>query len=227
MSQSAENKQKAENRIIEKVRKLFALAADKGAVGAESENAMRMANGLLAKHSLEMSQLASPDTVFCTFADYNVKTPGNMSIIGSIARLYNCRIIFDANWTPTKSLIIGTGSNRMTATIVIDQILDQVRKETKGKNAMFKKGVAIGLAEVCQKIIDERRADKTEILPGTGLVPLDQMKQQDIANAEFVESNFKGLTRAKPIRGSEEGAAYGRSLNPGARVGGEGQRRIS
>ena len=221
---SAESKQ---NRIIEKIRKLFALANDKGASGNEAENALRMANKLLAKHSLEMVQLAESDAVFCSFQDYNIKYPGSKIAIGAICRLYNCRVIFDMNWTPAKTLIIGTGSNRVTAIIVIEQLLDQIKKECAGKNAAFKTGAAIGLSDVCQRIIDERKEDTTEIIPGTGLMPIDQMKQQEIAVNEFVESNFKNLRASRRTKGSAEGRKYGHGLNPGARVRGEGQRRLN
>jgi len=220
--------QDKENRIIDKIRKLFALANDKGATGAESENALRMANAMLSKHSLEMSQLTGHDeTVFCTFAEYNLKTPGSMTIIGAISRFYNCRIIFDYNWPEPKSLIIGTGANRMTATIVIDQLIDQIKKECKGENAAFKQGAADGLAEVCRRITTERNKDTTEILPGTGLMVIDQKKQQLAAASAFVDANFANLKNTKRKKGSAEGRAYGQGLNPGARVGGEGQRRLT
>ncbi len=219
--------QSKENRIIEKVKKLFALAACDGATGAESENAMRMANSLLAKYSLEMSQLTGTDeSVFCTWGEYNLRTPGTKSIIGSIGRLYNCRVIFDMNWTPAKTLIIGSGANRMTAVIVIDQLLDQVKRECAGENAAYKHGVAIGLNDVCRNIIAERRADKTEILPGTGLMPIDQMAQQAAAADDFVNENFDNLKSSRAGKGNTEGYNHGKGLNPGARVGGEGQRRI-
>lgn len=219
--------QDKENRIIEKIRKLFALAANDGATGAESENAMRMANAMLAKHSIEMSQLTGGDeTVFCTFAEYDIKAAWPKSVIVTICKLYNCRVVFDFNWPKPKTLIIGTGANRMTTTIVIDQILDQIKKECKGESAAFKNGAAIGLSDVVNRILEERRQDKTEIVPGTGLVPVDQMRQQMNAANDFVDQNFSGLVKSKRGRGNAEGRAYGNGLNPGARVGGEGQRRL-
>ena len=222
------SQQDKENRIIERIRKLFALAADDGALGNESETAMRMANALLSKHSIEMSQLTGHDeTVFCTFAEYDIKPTWVKPVISAIGKLYNCRVIYDYNWSEPKTLIIGTGANRMTATIVIDQILDQIRKECVGKGSNFRNGAAIGLGEVCEKLIEERKQDTTEIVPGTGLIPIDQMKQQMNAASEFVNENFSGLRRGKGVKGSSEGRAYGQGLNPGARVGGSGQKRLS
>ena len=221
--------QDKENRIIEKIRKLFALAANDGATGAESENAMRMANAMLSKHSIEMSQLAGTnETVFCTFAEYDIKPQWRRTVIGTVCKLYNCRIVFDYNWPEPKTLIIGTGANRMTATIVIDQLLDQIQKECVGKGSQFRNGAAYGLYDVVNKILDERKLDKNEILPGTGLVPLDQMEQQMNAANLFVEENFKGLVSSKNNgKASQEGREYGQGLNPGARVSGEGQRKLN
>jgi len=217
-----------ENRLIEKIKKLFALANNKGALGAESESAMRMANALLAKHSIEKAQLiGSEEKVFCSFCEYNIKTPGTSLIVSSIGRLYNCRVIIDKNWEPAKTLIIGTHANRITAIIVIDQLLDQVKKECKGKNAAYKKGVAIGLSEVCNNLLKERKQDQEEIIPGTGLVALDQIKAQKIAVDDFISQNLSGITRGKSITGSSSGIAHGRKLNPGARVNGTGQKRLS
>lgn len=219
--------EKNQNKIIAKIRKLFALANDKGSMGAESETAMRMANRMLEKHSLEMHQLADNDDVFCTFADYNLKEPGAKTIIGAVCRLYNCRVIFDYNWSPVKTLIIGTGANRVTAVIVIDQLLDQVKSECRGKGAAFKNGAAIGLNDVCCKIINERKACKVEIIPGTGLMPLDQIQRQALEVNDFVEKNFSDLKKSKAGKGSAAGYKYGQGLNPGARVTGESQRMLT
>lgn len=221
--------QDKENKIIEKIRKLFALASNGGATGAESENAMRMANAMLAKHSIEMSQLTgSNNTVFCTFAEYNIKQQWARTVIGAVSKLYNCRTVFDYNWSEPKTLIIGSGANRMTTTIVIDQLIDQIKKECIGKGSQFRNGAAYGLLDVVNKILEERRADKNEIVPGTGLVPLDQMEQEMGAANDFIEDNFKGLTKSKNSgKYSQEGRKYGQGLNPGARVQGEGQRRLN
>ena len=56
--------------MIQKIRKLLALAADPSAEGAESENAARMATRLMLKHGIEESQLKGEalDTIRCGFA---------------------------------------------------------------------------------------------------------------------------------------------------------------
>ena len=61
-----------EERMIQKIRKLFALASNKGASGNESENALRMANALLMKHSIDKHKLHDKDEVFASFLEYDI-----------------------------------------------------------------------------------------------------------------------------------------------------------
>jgi len=51
------------NPIIEKIKKLLALAADSGATEGERDNAIRMAHGLLAKHNLDMAQVTASQQI--------------------------------------------------------------------------------------------------------------------------------------------------------------------
>ena len=219
---------KEEERMIEKIRKLFALAANKGSQGNESENALRMANALLAKHAIDKFKLHDNEEVFASFMDYNIKQVWVKKVCSHIGRLYNCRVIFDYNWDDPKTLIIGTSSNRITAIIVIDQLLDQIKKETKGKRIDFKNGAAFGLWEVCKRIIDNRQTDLEEAVPGTGLMIIDVDKQMKMNVDDFIRSNFKHLACSnRGGRMSAEGRAYGNGLNPGARMNGSGQKCLN
>lgn len=221
---------KDEERMIAKIRKLFALANNKSATGNESENALRMANALLSKHAIDKYKLHEQDEVFASFLDYNIKQAWVKSVIGTIARFYNCRPIFDYNWDEPKTLIIGTSANRITAILVIDHLLDQIKKETRGENTAFKNGAAIGLSDKCQEIITARNVDANdeEVIPGTGLTVIDIEKRQKLDVESFIESNFQHLRKGKGMRtASAEGRQYGKGLNPNARVSGAGQKRLS
>jgi hypothetical protein len=215
--------------MIEKIKKLFALAANEGASSNEAATAMKMANALLQKHAIEKHQLRESDDAGFNFRSYPVESAWVKSVIGTVTRLYNCRAIFDYNWPKPKTVIIGTDSNRITALIVIEQLIKQIQNDTKGENAAFKNGAALGLQDVCQKIIRDRATenDGVEAIPGTGIMVLDIEKQQKMAVDEFINENFSNLKSAKRGRASSEGRAYGGGLNPGARMNGSGQRRLS
>lgn len=211
-----------EERMIKKIRKLFELANDDASLGNESSNALRMANALLAKHHIEMHRLAIEDEIFASFLDYPIKQAWIKSVIATIARFYNCRPVFDYNWEPAKTLIIGTSSNRITSILVIDQLLDQIKKETRGERITYRNGAALGLQDKCSEIILERDRDTghDEVIPGTGLTIISIEKKMKIKNDEFIKKNFPNLSRGKGMRSaSSEGRAYGRGLNPNARVG--------
>jgi len=219
----------SQERIIEKIKKLFALAANEGASENEAATAMKMANGLLLKHAIDKHSLKEEDGAGFNFRDYPVQQKWVMSLIGTVTRLYNCRAIFDYNWPKPKTIIIGTEGNRMTAIIVIEQLIAQIQKETKGKNAMFKNGAALGLQDVCAKIIRERAVenDGMEAIPGTGIMVIDIEKQQKRDVEDFVNEHFDNLKSSRGGRASSEGRSYGGGLNPGARMNGSGQRRLS
>ena len=217
---------KDEERMIEKIRKLFALSANAGATGAEAETALRMANALLAKHAIDKHRLHETDQVFVSFMDYPISQEWVMKVCGHIARFYNCRGIFDYNWKPAKTLVIGTSANRITAIIVIDQLLDQIKKQ-KG-NIAFKNGAAFGLYEKCKEILDSREDKHEEVIPGTGLtiVDIEDVQKSDVKS--FIQSNFSGLVASKGIgKMSAEGRDYGRGLNPNARVTGSAQKCLT
>lgn len=216
-----------ENKIIEKVKKLFALAANEGSQGAEADNALRMANKLLEKHAIEKHQLHEKETTFANFKDYPISNKWVSGLCSTICKLYNCRVIYDYNWKPAKTIIIGTESNRMTAIIVIEQLMAQIKKDTKGENAAFKNGAVIGLQKVVNQIIKDRQEEQAEAIPGTGIMVVDLFRQDKQDANNFVKDNFSNLTTSKGGRGSAAGAEYGSGLNPGARVTGSAQRRIA
>lgn len=194
------------------------MAENEGSQGNESENALRMANKLLELHAISIFDLKG-DTDECGVSFLTIKQPWARQVASSICRLYNCEGIYDTTWETPKFIVVGSDSNRMTAVIVLGQLIDQIKKEKKG--AAFNNGAANGLSQVCLKIRKDRKEDKTEIMPGTGLVALDLIKRQEIAVKDWLAKNMPNLVYKKSNRkSSHEGNAYGKSLNPGARVSG-------
>ena len=221
---------KDEERMIAKIRKLFALANNSGSQGNEAESAMRMANALLAKHAIDKYKLHETDTVFCSFLDYDIKPQWIKSVISTISRFYNCRCIFDYNWPEPKTLVIGTSANRITAILVIDHLIDQIKKETRGEKIAFKNGAALGLDDKCREIILARNAEtgNDEVIPGTGLTVIKLEERQKTDVNEFVNANFAHLKSGRGMKtASAAGRSYGNGLNPNARVGGAAQKRLS
>lgn len=214
-------------RLIKKIKSLFALAAHESATGNESENALRMAEGLLRKHSIELFDLRDKETVGISFHDF--KKAWEKPIYMGVCKLYNCRVINDNTWDKPKMVIVGTESNRITAEIVIEQLIDQIIKESKGETEAFRNGAANGLYHVCDGIVKERQASKTEAIPGTGIMVLDIDRQFGTDNEDWLKEHIPNLTKGRGRRSriDQRGVNYGSGLNPGARVGGSGQKCLS
>lgn len=217
------------DRIIEKIKKLFALAKCDGAMGAEAENAMRMAQKLLEKHALTIFDIekSSSGKVTIAFCSYK-NVPWTRVIAINIAHLYNCECIISFRFEEPKQIIIGTESNTTTAKIVSDQIVEAILKEGKGKCIEFKNGAALAVQKTCQKLIAENNKSKEEILPGTGLVPIDLSKRLKQMNEEWISENLNTF-KLKNVRlkASESGIEFGNSLNVGPRVGGATQKMLT
>jgi hypothetical protein len=216
------------DRMIDKIKKLFALASNAGATGNEAENAMRMANKLLAKHAIEMHELHDNDDVGMDRHQWR-NMPWTRTVISGVASLYNCTYIMrQVAHRKYVHLMIGTESNRTTAAIVIEHLIDQISRECKGKGNAFRNSAATALHKTCMRLKKERDGSKEEVIPGTGLVPVDITKRQEMDVADYIAAHFRGLrkqiTRSKVDR---RGEAYGNTLNPGARVSGSGQRRLT
>lgn len=212
------------DRLMKKIRSLFALAANEGATGNEAENAMRMANKLLEKHAISMMDLKEDDVVGISFiTERNI--PWVRKVIFYVSKLYTCQYVLMNSEMHT---ITGTLSNRTTAKIVAKQLIDQIDKETKGKGAAFRNGAVESLYYTCMKILKEKTNCTEEIMPGTGLMPLDLYKRQLIDIDDFVSAEIGKLGTVKSnTRSSQAGREYGKGLNPGARVTGAGQARLS
>jgi len=214
-----------EQKVIDKIKKLFALANCESASKNEAETALRMANKLLDKHSVSMIDLADEDEVSFSFLE-GTNRKWVKGVFNIISKLYDCRYFYDRNYDKAKHVVVGTNANRLTVSIVAYQLIDQIAKETKGKSNNFKLSAVNSLFETCEQIISERESSLEEILPGTGLIPIDLIKKNFIKNQDFIDSKIGRLSIDK---GSKfipdiDGVSYGRKLNPGARVTGNSNR---
>ena len=57
------------DKIIERIKKMFALATNEGAAPGEAENAMRMANKLMEKYSLSALDLHTQEEITIKFGE--------------------------------------------------------------------------------------------------------------------------------------------------------------
>ena len=126
---------KMDKKLIERIKKMFALANDKGAAEGEAENAMRMANKLMEKHNLSHIDLHNSEDITIKFED-GTKFNWKRQIYNAVAKVYSCGFFIQGQ---DQCLIVGTDSDTVTASIVIHGLIDSIDKAGKGKGIAFKK----------------------------------------------------------------------------------------
>ena len=213
-----------DEKILNRIKKLFALAGN-NSNEHEAGQAMIMARKLLDKHNLAVTDLNdNKEDVLITFCK-DVNMPYVRYIFNSIADLYDCQYIL----SKPHHLLIGTESNRITAKIVIDFVLETIRTESRGLGNGYRNAAALGVQSQVRAILEERNKSNVEVIPGTGLVPVDiaRKAKQDIN--DWLKGNMPNLSTRKANATSYDanGRALGANMNLGAHINGTGQRAIA
>ena len=123
------------NPILEKVKKLLALANNSGASEGERENALRMASGLLAKHNLDMADLDKHLEQEGREDHLNVTWSMQWALIISqqVAKLFFCKHYYGKkiNGTKCEHHFVGKTSNATTAALMSEYIITSVLQECR------------------------------------------------------------------------------------------------
>ena len=175
-----------DKKIIERIKKMFTLANDKGASLGEAENAFRMANKLMEKHNLSSMDLHNKEDLIFKFEDGSIHSWVN-TLYSSISELYSC---YTFRQGKHQRLIIGTESDCTTVSIIVHGLIDSIKNAGKNKGIAFKNGASFEIADQCNTIIEERR-ENTEIHAGSGLVLADIYDSKFSRSEEFAKSLVK------------------------------------
>jgi hypothetical protein len=201
-----------ENKVIEKVKKLLALANNAAASDGERENALRMAHGFLAKHNLDMLDVANYEQLegrekldIETFQMVWCK-----QICNSIAKLFFCKYYAGEklNATKGKHYFVGKTSNVITATImstyIINSVLKECRKNWAHNLAPQSRSFSIGVADKLNIRIREmmEESKNTDVDAKNALILHNVYKTEEDANDAFIKSQGTALvdTKAKKLK---------------------------
>lgn len=203
-----------DDKIINRIKKMFALANNEGAAKGEAENAMRMANKLMEKYELRNIDLHTNDTFTIEMVDAS-RNVWVRHLYHAVAPVYSCQMF---NYGKNFYTLVGTESNLVTACIVIDGLVKNIKRASKGKDVRFANGAMLEVAKQCREIIANRRVE-TEKVPGTELSLVDIYDEKARLLQEFMDEKFN-LTKGKRsnMSASSEGRAYGKGLNPHANL---------
>lgn len=196
------------DRILERVRKLLAMANDERANEGERDNALRMANNIMAKYQIEMADVPleqrEKDDPIGRFEEEGWNLAWNNMMRNSIAKLFDCRYFQGGkiNATRGRHVFVGRGANATTAMLMSDWIVRAALREadkvaghrlTAGGRS-FGLGVAARLSERVNALIKDSNAE-LKVSTGRDLVIIRQNAQD--ANEAWIAANMKvGKSRA-------------------------------
>lgn len=220
----------AQEKIIDRVKKMMALANCAGAAEGERDNALRMAYNLLAKHNLSMSQVEAHDNTppeqresqKATFVVY----PWARQIAGLVGSLFFCNYYFmrSPNGKQADHVFIGKVSNVATAQYMSEFVVKSVCREAArmygSAIAPEARCFAIGVVRKLQERIAEIKASlNSESATGTELALVNIDKAEKSANALWLaEQGVKLKTSASRQKGVTDSDAYFAGKDFGAKV---------
>lgn len=217
-------------KVIERIKKMMALANCSGATEGERDNALRMTYNLLAKHNLSMSQVdahnAVPEEQRESQSAKFVVYPWARNIASLIGSLFFCNYYYmrGPNGKQAEHTFIGKASNCATAQYMSEFVVKSVCREAA---RMYGSAItpearcfAIGVVRKLQERIREiQDSNNKESEPGTALALIDLAKAEKQANELWLKEQGIALkTSANRQKGVTSSDAYHAGKDFGARV---------
>lgn len=224
-------------KILNRIKKMLALANDAGATEGERDNAMRMAYNLMAKHNLDLADLP-PDQVGESREQQTATISADKwarELGGLTAKLFFCKYYFGRTSTSGKDnhVFVGRQSNAVTALHMMEYLLKSIRREasrrykspTSPEGRSFCVGAVVTLRQRVRDMIATPPAELASASTALALVNL--RKSEEIANLDFLNSlgmslkEFAGRAD-NSLRGSafHDGKEFGKTVSLNTQVSG-------
>ncbi len=210
--------------IKDKIRKLLAVARDKGASEEEAATAMRLAMTLMARHGIEQSQLgAEKPKVHIDKATAEAVKKYELRVAQAAGALYGCNVVAE-NGGNTGFCYVGRPANIEAAELTYLWLLDQVE-------ALYKMALPKGLSQsdraeyrrtfkaACAERVVARAYDLVKnpgpIQGATALVVQGYFDELTAENRAAIDSQLKTRSMKMNFRignGSMDGARAGENV---------------
>lgn len=190
----------SDEKILEKVRKLLAMANHENANETERETAMRQAHALLTKHGLDMAAVNQHEREKLDprgeFKHEDWSIPWTRSVRAAIAKLFMCKYVYGdkINGTRCWHYYIGRESNATTAEYMSVFVVGSILKEGRARyghnlapeTRAFGEGAAHRLWQRVEEMI-AAKVDEVQVSDGKGLALIDLRKSEHDENEFFVK----------------------------------------
>lgn len=230
------------DRVMQRIRKMLALANDAAASEGERDNAMRMVRATLAKHNLDLASVENSGGVAGEERKHDsVEVRGSpwvRRVAHGAATLFFCKYYYEKGRGKYDAhFFVGRLSNVATAKLMLPWLVQSLRAEAyrlaPGDSAFrttFLKAAAQRVYDRCVAMTTEKVPDAA---PGTALVLASYYETEKSANAAFLQTVGVKL-RTRPSRerhvgyaGAAEGHAFGDKINLSRQVTGPKQGRLT
>ena len=184
--------------MIEKIRKLLALARNAGATEAEAAQALGMANALMLKHGIEQDQVDEEDELVKSGARQSAFTQRWHQMLAiSLGRMYGCQCLFERR--TDHFTYIGRDEANQAAQLTLEFVVDQInmfyrlslpkglsQRERAQYRRDFKHACTSRVLDRVEEIIAESMTDEGAAAIGcTALVVRDHRQQRLDEAQEF------------------------------------------
>lgn len=207
-------------KILEKVRKLLAMANHENANETERETALRQAHALLTKHGLDMVSLSEHERQNSDprgkFKHEDWSMLWTRTARQAIAKLFMCTYVMGSKINGTRQVhyFIGRESNATTAEYMSIFVIGSILKEGRtryGHNLSpgtraFCQGASSRLYARVESMI-EAKIQEVQTSTGKGLALIDLRTAEDAENQDFI-SGWTTTKKAVSRNTNMDAAAY-------------------
>lgn len=189
------------DKILDRIRKLLAMANDERGNDNERETALRQAHSLLTKYGLDLMDVEAHEREKLdprgSYDEEGWSMTWTRTIRNIIARLFMCKYYYGRKISGTRQIhyFVGRESNAVTAmymsAYVIENVLKEGRRLYRHNLAPETRSFAMGVATRLSRRVEEMIAAKAEEVAssgGTAIALLDLAKAEELANLDFVAS---------------------------------------
>jgi len=227
-----------EERVLNKIQKLLALANDLRGNETERDTALRQAYALMAKHNLELADLEAHGRKIeeqrINFTNDSWSWTWARQTSQIVAKLFFCKYYtsYKINGTQCRHHFVGRESNAVTAAAMANWIVNAILKEGR---AIYKQNTAPGtrafaigaMHKLHQRVEEIIKQTQAEATPGNALVLANLYITEADANEELLPDNLKTCkARNSKVDANAyaRGMAYGAGINLNSQIGEEARK---
>ncbi len=233
-------------RILDRIKKIMALANDRGATEGERDAAMFKVHEILAKYNLTMAEADAHGITSEEKRTGGAMDTGNRkfphvwqrTVAGAIARLYFCDYFFEhGDRQVIMHFFVGKQSNVFTAQEMTKYVITSIEKEARQSKREvmgdgtyernFAKGAAGVIRERCYEIRKNAEKKPAQTSSCTALVLASVYDLENKANEKFIADQMKISLkyssmhqRSAHVAGYEEGRDFGGRINLNTQLSG-------